>query len=213
MKSIIILGGGGHAKVVTDAVVESGYEVAGFLDQNPEVERLLGHSRLGGANPSSLEGFMPDEVQLVNGFGFIGNSTLRKDQYIFWKQLGFTFLAVKHPGAVIAKSVLLEEGAQVMAGAVLQPGVSVGENAIINTRAVIDHDCKIGKHTHVATGAMLSGDVQVGEGAHIGTGAAIIQGIHIGNYSTVGAGSVVIRDVPDYTQVMGVPAHHQSRKI
>lgn len=208
MGPILILGGGGHARVVLDALRISGHEVTGFLDKNPAIRELAGITQLGDAAPEAVPQFGPADVVLVNGFGSTGNPALRIHQFNRWKALGFVFMTVVHPTAIVAQDTELEEGVQVMAGAVIQPGCHIGANSIINTRVALDHDCKLGPHVHIATGASLSGDVQVGEGAHIGTGASIIQGINIGSQSLVGAGSVVVRDVRDHTQVVGIPAHH-----
>lgn len=211
MGPILVLGGGGHAKVVIDALLASGYKVIGFLDKNPAIQELAGVQQLGDAHPASMKQFGPADVLLANGFGSVGTNTLRMDQFKLWKSHAFRFVTVVHPAAVVAKGVVLEEGVQVMAGAVIQPGCQIGANAIVNTRVALDHDCILGAHAHIATGASLSGDVHVGEGAHIGTGAAIIQGVRIGCHSLVGAGSVVVKDVADNTQVLGVPAHQQTR--
>ncbi|MFK7845724.1 MAG: acetyltransferase [Rhodothermales bacterium] len=213
MKQILLLGGGGHAKVVLDALQSSKLNVIGFLEQNTAIEELSGIKRIGDTHPSDIPNYPPAEVILANGFGSTWKNSLRKDQYELWKAHGYQFITVIHPTAIIANDVVLEEGGQIMAGAVVQPGVTIGENALINTRAAIDHDCTIGAHVHIATGASISGEVRVDDGAHIGTGATVIQGIHIGEASVVGAGSVVVRDVNARTQVMGVPAHHHIRQL
>ena len=210
MKPILILGGGGHAKVVADTLLASGFEVVGFLDRNPKIGSLIGIRQLGDADPSGFKEYAPDEIMLANGFGSIGDGRLRTLQFEGWKERGFSFLTVLHPAAVLSSAAELEEGGQVMAGAVVQAGCCIGINSIVNTGAVIDHDCRLGAHVHVATGARLSGGVTIGGGGHIGTGAVVLQGISIGENSIVGAGSVVVRDVPSNTRVMGVPAHRNS---
>ena len=213
MSRVIILGGGGHASVVTDVLLRQEYEVIGFLDKDPDKQELCGLKRLGDDTSSSLVAFPPEEVVLANGFGSVGNNRVRKTHYQQWKASGYHFLVVRHPESSVARTVELSEGVQLMAGSVIQPSVVIGENSIVNTRAVIEHDCKIGRHVHIATGAILSGDVSVGSNAHVGAGAVVIQGVRIGKGSVVGAGSVVVRDVPDYTRVMGVPAHHYSKSL
>lgn len=209
MKPILVLGGGGHAKVVIDTLHSVGATVAGFLDKNPSLVELLGVPQLGDADPGSFHQYAADEILLANGFGAVGKNRLRSKQFESWKSHGFTFTTILHPAAYVSPAASLEEGAQVMAGAIVQAGSRIGPNAIINTRAAVDHDCLLEAHTHVATGAVLSGGVHLRPGAFIGAGASIIQGIRIGQNSVVGAGSVVVRDVPDNCRVMGAPAHHK----
>ncbi len=213
MKPVIVLGGGGHAKVVVDALLVAGFEVPGFLDRNPSIKTLLGLKQLGDATPSSIKAWLPTEVQLANGFGFIGKGRLRRDQFERWKHAGFSFLTLCHPETVLGSGVDLGEGVQVMAGTIIQPEAVIGDNSIINTRAVIEHDCHIGKHVHIAPGVTLSGGVRVGDNTLIGVGAIVIEGMEIGKNCIVGAGSVVVRDVPDDTRVMGVPAHRRSSRL
>lgn len=203
---VIVLGAGGHAKVLIEALLRSSRVIAGIVDANPQLVGgdLLGVPVLGADDV--VEGFRPAEVQLVNGLGSVGAVNRRQLLFEKFKPMGYTFATVIHPCAVIASDVTLGEGAQVMAGAVIQPGCRIGIDTIINTRASVDHDCAIGDHVHISPGATLSGAVTVGARCHIGTGATVIQGISIGADCLVAAGAVVVRHVADGTKVRGVPA-------
>ena len=206
---IIVLGGGGHARVVVDALLASEVQVLGFVDADPEKKDVEGLRRLGEVEYIA-ETYKSDKILLANGFGSIGTPGARLKYFDMYKELGFHFISVVHPKAIVSPSANLEEGVQIMAGAIVQPGVSVGKNSIINTGVSIDHDCTIGAHVHVAPRATLSGAVRVGDYAHIGTGAVVIQGIEIGAESMVGAGSVVIKEVEKGTTVLGNPAIQKS---
>lgn len=203
---VIILGGGGHAKVLIDALLASSAVIAGVVDPNPKLAgaKILGVRVLGGDD--IVNGFPPSEVQLANGLGSIGLPAKRQQIFERFKEMGYKFTTVIHPSAVIASDVVLGEGTQVMAGAVIQPGSRIGINSIINTRASVDHDCLIGDHTHIAPGVTLSGGVKVGTGSHIGTGATVIQGIVVGGQCLVAAGAVVVSNVAENTTVKGMPA-------
>ena len=210
MKPILLLGGGGHAKVVLDTLLSSDQQVIGFLDQNPAIKELFGVKRLGDADPSRMADFAPAEILLANGFGSTWMNSLRKDQFDLWKAHGYEFLTLIHPSSMISANVVLGEGVQVMAGAIVQAGSTIEANVLINTRAVVEHDCHLSSHVHVASGAILSGGVSAGTEAHIGPAVTVIQGVHIGHHSIVGAGSVVVRDVPEHMRAIGVPAHKNS---
>jgi sugar O-acyltransferase (sialic acid O-acetyltransferase NeuD family) len=203
--SVIVLGGGGHAKVLIDALHAQSIKVLGFTDvQSNHKLSILGSEALG-ADDVVLT-YATEHVQLVNGLGSIGAPMARKRLYEQFKKRGYRFANVIHPSAIIGAEVDLAEGIQVMAGAVIQVGCHIGETTMINTRATIDHDCQVGAHVHVAPGVTLSGGVTVENGVHIGTGATVIQGIRIGKNSIIGAGAVVINDVKEGTTVVGVPA-------
>ena len=206
---LVLLGGGGHAKVLLDALLLTRRHVLGFTDLETAAASALSVPRLGGDD--AVLRFMPSDIRLVNGMGSIGSTASRRDLFERFRTLGYQFDGVVHPSAVIAPGVVLDEGVQVMAGAILQTGVHVGANAIINTAASVDHDCRIGDNVQLAPGAILCGGVRVGVGAHVGAGAVVIQGVTIGDGAIVGAGAVVVRDVPSQSTVVGVPAREIRR--
>jgi UDP-perosamine 4-acetyltransferase len=205
-KSMIVLGAGGHARVLIAALQRLEARILGATDADSAKlgQVMLGVAVLGG--DEMLESHAPGTVMLVNGIGGAGRTAARRAIYERFMSRGYRFAAVVDPLALIAGPVEIGDGAQILAGAVLQPGARIGANAIVNTRAAIDHDCVIGAHAHIAPGATLSGNVRVGEGTHIGTGASVIQNVHVGAGSVIGAGAAVIANVADDVTVAGVPA-------
>lgn len=203
---VIVLGAGGHAKVLIEALLKSGNLIAGIVDPDPKLAdvEILGVHVLGGDNV--VNEFSPFEIQLVNGLGSVGLPVKRQQLFERFKGMGYKFATVVHPSAVVALDVVLGEGVQVMAGVVIQSGCCIGFNSIVNTRASVDHDCIIGDHVHIAPGVTFSGCVNFGIGSHIGTGATVIQGISIGRSCLVAAGAVVTKNITDGVMVRGVPA-------
>jgi sugar O-acyltransferase (sialic acid O-acetyltransferase NeuD family) len=210
---IIVLGGGGHAKVLIDALLLQLREIIGYTDPDEKRKTILCLSRLG--DDKKILEYDPMKLVLVNGVGSVSSMPLRKLLYEQFRTKDYCFERVIHPSAVISTDVRLGEGVQIMAGAVVQAGSSLGANTIINTGAIVDHDCDIGSHVHIAPGVTLSGTVRIEEGVHVGTGAKIIQGLVIGAGSLVGAGSVIIKNVPPGVTVVGVPGriirHHEKK--
>lgn len=207
---VLILGAGGHARVIADALLASGRRVRGFIDADPAKRgtMLLGLPVLGG--DEVLNDARPSDVDLVNGIGSAGVMDARFRVYETAKRRGFQFATVVHPDATIAASASLLAGAQVLAQAVVQPLAVIGENSIVNTGAIVEHDVTIGSHVHVSPRCVLAGEVRVGNLVHIGVGAVVIQRVKVGAGSFVAAGAVVVADVPEGARVMGVPARVQS---
>ncbi len=205
-KPIIILGAGGHTKVLIDVLQRRSTKLLGITDPDPKKigKSILGVPVIG--DDYVITFYNNETIELVNGIGMVANKKLRQQIFYSFKNLGYSFTSVIHDSAIISSDVELYEGVQIMAGAIIQPGCKIGINSTINSRASIDHDTFIGAHVHIAPGVTVSGGVQIGDGTLIGTGATIIQGINIGAYSIVAAGAVVIRDVPDGVIMMGVPA-------
>jgi UDP-perosamine 4-acetyltransferase len=204
--ALLLIGAGGHARVLLDALLLVGAEVLGLLDADPALAggKVLGYPVLGG--DELLRQRKPGSVALVNAIGSTKSMARRRTLYMQLLAQGHLFASVRHPSAVVSRHAATEDGAQIMAGVVIQAGAHIGENSIVNTGATVDHDCQVGAHVHVAPGVTLSGGVQVGDETHIGCGAAVIQGVRIGARCTVAAGAVVLADVPDGSTVAGVPA-------
>ena len=204
-KPLILLGAGGHAKVLIEALRRSGARIkAVATPEIPKGGEYLGVPVMGGDDDVLL--LSPGDISLVNGLGSTGALGRRKHLFEKFKAKGFSFARVIHPSSVIAGDAELGEGVQIMAGSVIQPGTTIGPNTIINTRASVDHDCTIGAHVHIAPGVTLSGGVRIDDSVHVGTGADVIQGISISKNSLVGAGALVIRPVDEQQMVFGVPA-------
>lgn len=214
MDRIILLGSGGHAKSVVDAIEQSGkYEIAGFLER-PEKQDFTykGYQVIG--EDDDMEKYLAQGVQYAFiAMGYMGNPTPREKLYRRLKGVGYQIPVIVDPTAVIAGDAVIEEGTFVGKQVVVNASAQVGKVCIINTGAIIEHECNVGPYTHVAVNAVLCGGVTVGRESLIGAGATIIQNVHVGDQAIVGAGSVVIRNVADREKVVGNPAGKIGREI
>lgn len=208
MSRIIIIGAGGHARVVIDALqLASGIDLLGILDN----DKTMWETELLSVKVLGSDDLLPQVMssgcdEFVIAMGAVGKAALRKRLFESAKHCGLNAHRLRHPAAVCSSSAEIAEGSQLLATSVVGPGAVICENVIINTGAIVEHDCVIGAHSHIAPGAVLAGGVIVGSECHIGAGAVIRENTRIGDRSVVGAGAVVIRDVPPDTVVAGVPA-------
>jgi UDP-perosamine 4-acetyltransferase len=203
-RNIVVVGAGGHAQVVLDALRLSSLNVIGFADPNRVGQSISGFPVLGDDDWLLAQDWT--QILLANAIGSTGRPDARAAIFDKFKSNGFSFATLRHPSAVLAENVHLQEGAQVMAGVTIQPGVRLGMNTIVNTGAAIDHFASIDDHCHIAPGATLCGDVTIGARSHIGAGSTIIQSVSIGENCVIGAGAVVLGDVPGGATVAGNPA-------
>jgi UDP-perosamine 4-acetyltransferase len=190
----ILLGAGGHARVVRAMADALGWRILGLCDPAlPPGSEWFGLPVLG--DDGALNGHDPAQVVLLNGIGHMPKGDLRQRLQAEMSARGFTFPTLVHPAAWIAPDARLGAGVQIMAGAVVQPGCTIGVGTIVNTRAGIDHDTTLGSGVHIAPGATLCGGLSVEDGAFIGAGATVIQGCRIGAGALVAAGACVIADL------------------
>jgi len=193
--SVFLQGGGGHAKVVIDALKRSGHHVVGVFDPRFTSGELMGVPLKGTYDASLFSG-----AKCVLA---IGNNEQRRSAV---EHTRHQFATVVDSTAILATDAEVGEGSMILHGAIIQPFARLGKHVIVNTAASIDHDCVIGDFVHVAPGSRLCGNVSIGEGTLVGAGAVLLPGVRIGKWCVVGAGSVVTKDVQDGATVAGNPA-------
>jgi sugar O-acyltransferase (sialic acid O-acetyltransferase NeuD family) len=191
---IVVIGAGGHAKVLISTLAARGFSIAAVFDDDDTKWGMDAQ----GTRVSRIE-----RERGGRGIIGIGDNAQRREMA---RALNFEWQTVVHPSAWVHHSVKLGRGTVVFAGAVVQPDAVIGDHVIVNTGATIDHDCVIGDYAHLAPGVHLAGSVQIGEGAFLGIGSVVIPGVKIGRWSTLGGGAVATRDLADGVVAVGVPA-------
>ena len=200
-QGIVIIGAGGHGRVVADAARACGYERVVFLDDADECAVPLA-GRTNEYRP------LLDECDV---FVAIGSAAIRERITRELIADGAHLATVIHPSAVIGSDVSVGEGSFIAPGAVVNTGARIGRGVILNTCCSVDHDCIVEDFCHVSVGAHLAGTVHVGRATMIGAGATVINNLSVCAGCTVGAGAVVVRDIDRPTTVVGVPAREIKR--
>lgn len=197
-RNVIIIGAGGHGKVIADIVLAAGDNIIGFLDDNIELNSFIDFPILGIV--SDYKKYTNNEFIIA-----IGNADIREK--IAVEMDNARFYTAIHPTAVISHiNTAIGEGTAVMANAVINPSVSIGKHCIINTAAVVEHDNVIEDFVHVSVGSKLGGTVHIGSKTWIGIGATVKNNIEICSACMIGAGCTVINDLSESGIYVGVPA-------
>lgn len=196
--NFVVLGAGGHAKVVVSTIEAAGGKVVGILDDDRTQwgRAVLGHVVRGPIDASAI----PSGAAAIIAVG----SNRRRAEIA--ERMPLNYGTAIHPSAVIHSSVAIEPGVVVFAGVIVQADCRVGAHSIVNTSASIDHDCVVGSCAHIAPGVRVAGGVVIGDGALLGIGTSVIPGMSIGAWATVGAGSVIVRAIPGGVVAAGNPA-------
>ena len=194
-RQLMIIGAGGHGKVIRDIAKKTGYKEIYFLDDVvTEKENYKG---------KVFE--FKRYIDTADFFIAIGNNEKKKKIQSEIAACGGVFVNMIHPRAVIAEDVKLGVGISVMAGAVINSGTKIGNGVIINTLSSVDHDCLIEDFVHIAVGAHIAGNVKIGENTFIGAGATVINNVSVCGDCIIGAGGVVVRNLNKSGIYKGVP--------
>jgi len=200
-KKIYIYGGGGHGKVVIDAIrARYGADaVRGIFDDDPAKKNteFYGHRIIGSIKEQ--------ESRIENLIMAIGDNQIRANKFAEISGMVNHCITVVHPTAYISPSAKIGAGTVIMAGVIINADARIGDHCIINTNAIIEHDCSVGNFSHVAPGTVLAGGVQIGRLTLLGANSTVVPYKHIGHNCLIGAGSVVTRDVPDFSILRGNP--------
>lgn len=196
---IHLIGAGGHAKVVLDALLEGGTNQSSVTARaDTAAADLLG---LDVETPSVAPSLAELSFHVA-----IGAAGVREQLFGEALAAGGTPLTVIHPAAVVSRFATIADGAFIAATAIVGPKAVVGRGVIINHGAAVDHDCAVGDFSHIAPNASLGGGVTVGARCLIGAGAVVLPGVAIGDDVTIGAGAVVTRNVASNQTWTGMPA-------
>ena len=192
---IILIGGGGHAKVVFDALRESDAPVIGFVDDSAQCALSGVIERLG-----PIDG-VDREHPVIVAIGDVATRRRVLGQVDGVRVAG----PVIHPSAVVSPSASLGDGVFIGPGAIVNADARIDAHAIINSGSIVEHDCRVGRNTHIAPGCVLGGGAVVGDDTLVGLGSRVLPGVKIGSGCVVGAGAVLTESVESSVTVVGVP--------
>lgn len=142
MNRLLIIGAGGHGKVVKEIAEALGYDNIAFLDDN-SAEAI--------GKVADSKNFL-DEYK--DAFVGIGNNEFRGELIARLEQEGFNIPVLIHPTAYISKSAVIEKGTVVEPQAIVNANSKVGKGCIISVGAIVDHDVVLENCVHVNAGAI-----------------------------------------------------------
>jgi sugar O-acyltransferase (sialic acid O-acetyltransferase NeuD family) len=212
----IVVGAGGHGRVVADLLRTLGHSVVGYADDDESKGDRPADSR-GATVIASVRSLLADALShavLPGGASRValgvGNNERRLP--LFSQLRPFSAPALVHPSAAVSPDAVIGDGSVILANAVVNTAARIGQAVIINSAAVVEHDCVLGDGVHVSPGAVLCGGVTVGARTWIGAGAVVIQRLEVGADTIVGAGAVVTRALSDGIVARGNPAREFARQ-
>lgn len=205
-QDLIVLGGGGHARVVLQAAQSSGWNVVGYVDPSKRDASRFGVRYLGDDEAKVANDGAFTRCRFVLGIGSTFQAQARREIVERVKLPPERWASVTHARAIVSPTASVGPGAVVLAGAILNAGAGVGAHSIINTGAIIEYDAVIGAYVHAAPAVVVAARARIGEGSYLGIGCRVRERLTLGENVKVGMGAVVLRSVPSDRVVIGVPA-------
>ncbi|HEU4685573.1 MAG TPA: NeuD/PglB/VioB family sugar acetyltransferase [Nitrospira sp.] len=198
----VIIGGGGHAACLIDALDGSGYDIVGCTDEALPV----GHQVCGGISVIGTEECLERLLAEDTPYAFIGiggaqSSDARRSMFERALAMGFVLPPVIHPSAIVSKAARIGHGCHILAGATIGPRCTIGNNVIVNQGTIVCHDSIVHDNAHLTPGAILAGGVSVGAMTVVGMGATVLLGVQIGADCLIHNGAHISANVADNTIV------------
>ena len=204
-KEVVIIGAGGHAKVIADIIYKSGDIVLGFLDDNKELgSNIIKEPKLSVIGTINDIHKIQQKNNSINFIIGIGDNKTRRT--IAEKYNDINYYTAIHPTAQIGIDIEIEKGTTIMANTCINTSSKIGKHCIINTGSIIEHDNKIGDYVHISPNATLCGTVEIGENTHVGAGTTIKNNIKICDNTIIGCGTIIIRDIWEKGTYVGIPS-------
>lgn len=206
MRSLILVGGGGHCKSCIDVIRMSGeYEIKGILDTADKVGSEVSGIKIIGTDESIFELAESGNNFLIT-IGQIRSATLRIKIFQKIKESGGKLPVIVSPRSYVSITASLSEGTIVMHDAVINAEAKIGRACIINTGALIEHEAEIGDYCHISTNSVVNGQVHVGSMVFIGSNSVIANNLLIPEETIVAAGASVLKNPVEKGIYIGNPA-------
>jgi len=199
---LLIIGAGGHGRVVADVAKAANIDVFAFVDDNPKADTVKDIPVYDSIETAIADNHYEEPHFIIA----LGDNHVRAREYSRAVAAGLKPASVIHPSAVLSESAYVGPGSFIAAQATVNADASIGENVIVNTAAIVEHDCVVGSHAFVAPAAVLCGNVYVGAYTFVSSNATLVPNVRVGEHALIAAGAVVTKNHPDKVRLMGVPA-------
>jgi sugar O-acyltransferase (sialic acid O-acetyltransferase NeuD family) len=213
MRRAIIIGTGGHCRVVLSILLEVGlHQVLDIIElaKLRHDETILGIPVSGSAE--NLDSFRGQST--IDVFLAIGNNVLRREWWFKVKELELPLPNLISPHAIVDRFAILGEGNVVCSKAFIGPECKMGNNNLINTGATAEHEVQIGSHCHLCPSSTVAGRSRIHDDCLIGAGATVIDNLTIASGTALGAGAVLTGSIEQSNGVyVGIPARRRAETL
>tara|TARA_Y100001968_G_C19048432_1_gene567943 strand:- start:2 stop:682 length:681 start_codon:yes stop_codon:yes gene_type:complete len=199
-RKLLIIGCGGHSKVVTEVAESLGFLDISYFDSSLGKNSFL-HRKVHSKIHEKYTGYF---------FVAIGDNFSREQVYndFSTSHVGADSPILIHPSSIFSSSSSIGFGSIIMPLCVINANTSIGNGVIVNTSSSLDHDSIMNDFSSIAPGVNVGGKVTIGYRSSISIGSSISHGINIGDDVVIGGSSFVLKDITDKCLAYGTPAKY-----
>ncbi|MBU3073196.1 NeuD/PglB/VioB family sugar acetyltransferase [Clostridium estertheticum] len=187
MSDLLIIGAGGHGRVVLEtAELEGKWDNIKFLDDRTDVDMVLDHKIIG-----KMDDYKRNSKKYEYAIVCIGDNEKRLKLIKEILKVGYKVPVIIHPKAFVSKYSEVGNGSVVLAGVVINTGTKIGMGCIININSSVDHDCEVYDGVHICSGSVVRSMCKIGGLSYIGAGAVVKSGTILRDKYMLADGDVV----------------------
>lgn len=188
LRTLLVLGAGGHGKAVAESALSSGdWERVIFADDRwPDLQLCFGTFVV-----SDIAAIGKLKGQVAGAIAAVGDNRRRQAWIALIEQTGLDLVSVVHPRAFVSNSASVQAGCVIMANAVVGTGAVIGRGAIVNAGAIVDHDACLGDFAHLGVGVQLAGGVRIGAAAWLQAGCCAGYSVVVEEGSVIAPGTAL----------------------
>lgn len=216
MSKILIIGTGGHSKVVSDEISRlKKYKIIGYIDEKKKIgtkpnkftkAKVIGKLK-------NLKNIYKKSYYL---FIAIGDNYIRKKIYdeILQLNLPIKWARVISKDSIVSKNAKILDGALIISGSIINTNTHIGKHCIINTGCKIDHDNFFEDFSSCGPNVTTGGNVTINSLSYIGIDTTVKHNIKILDNTIIGAKSYVNKNCRSNSLYYGRPTQKiRSRKL
>ncbi len=204
-KSLLIIGCGSHAEVVSETAYSLGYDELEYFDSNKNLRDFKGKK------------VIKEMPKNFNGKYFIaiGHNSSREAFELEFKSQNpkSNLVSLLHPKSFISKSAIVEEGVLVLPMSIIHTNVHLKKGVIININCCVDHNSVMNEFSSLAPNATIGANVKIGKRSALLIASSCVTGVEIGKDVVIGASSCVHSEIDSNSLCIGSPSKKiRSRK-
>jgi len=202
---LILVAASGLALEAAEAARAVGLEVAGCVDDNPDLTGTLAGGWLPVLGGLDLVAGREDSPLLICA----GRGAARRGICDRLAGAGVDparYLTLVHPSVTVPQSCMVGAGSILLAGVVLTASISMGRHVVAMPHVTLTHDDVVEDYATLCAGVTLGGHVTVGEAAYLGMASSVREKVTVGAGGTLGMGAALTQDLPAGATWAGVPA-------